>query len=68
MIVVVNGEERDVRAHDTIADVLARLGVASGAAGVAVARNGEVVLRSRWSEVAVAAGDRIEVLQAVQGG
>lgn len=68
MIVVVNGEERDVSDEDTIAGVLERLGVRPGAAGVAVARNGEVVLRSRWSDVTLAAGDRIEVLQAVQGG
>ena len=68
MIVVVNGQDRDVRPGDTIADVIAQLDVGPGATGVAVACNGEVVLRSRWSDVTVAAGDRIEVLQAVQGG
>lgn len=68
MIVVVNGQDRDVRPGDTIADVIAQLDVGPGATGVAVACNGEVVLRRRWSDVTVAAGDRIEVLQAVQGG
>lgn len=36
--------------------------------GVAVARNEEVVPRSRWADTAVAAGDRIEILTAAQGG
>ena len=38
------------------------------ARGVAVARNGDVVLRSRWDTTAIEPGDRIEVLHAVQGG
>lgn len=36
--------------------------------GVAVAVNSEVVPRSRWSATAVAAGDDVEIVTAVQGG
>jgi sulfur carrier protein len=36
--------------------------------GVAVARNSEVVPRSRWSLTALADGDEVELVTAVQGG
>ncbi|MER3396498.1 MAG: thiamine biosynthesis protein ThiS [Acidimicrobiia bacterium] len=36
--------------------------------GVAVAVNSEVVPRSKWADVALRAGDRIEILGASQGG
>lgn len=35
---------------------------------VAVARNGEVVPRSRFDQEALVAGDQIEILEAVGGG
>lgn len=36
--------------------------------GVAVARNSEVVPRSQWHSTALAEGDEIELVTAVQGG
>jgi sulfur carrier protein len=36
--------------------------------GVAVARNSEVVPRSRWFVTALADGDEVELVTAVQGG
>lgn len=36
--------------------------------GVAVARNAEVVPRSQWHATALAEGDDIELVTAVQGG
>ena len=36
--------------------------------GVAVARNSEVVPRSQWSATALAEGDDVEIVTAVQGG
>ncbi|MFD5459642.1 sulfur carrier protein ThiS [Streptomyces olivaceus] len=36
--------------------------------GVAAALNETVVPRARWSDTALADGDRVEVLTAVQGG
>jgi sulfur carrier protein len=39
-----------------------------GKLGVAVARNSEVVPRSQWSATALAAGDELELVTAVQGG
>lgn len=68
MKVVVNGEPRDLREDATVADVLRALELTTTTAGVAVARNGEVVLRARWDAQRLVAGDHVEVLHAVQGG
>lgn len=43
-------------------------GAAAVSAGIAVARNGTVVPRSRLAVTAVEAGDQIEIVTAVQGG
>ncbi|WP_460798214.1 sulfur carrier protein ThiS [Microbacterium sp. GXF0217] len=59
---------------DLIADLTGRAIGADGIAtdgsplGIAVAVNQAVVPRSRWSSAALAAGDEVEVLTAVQGG
>jgi len=50
----------------TIAEVLAARGLAGKR--VAVEKNGEIVPRSQHASVAVAAGDRIEIVVAVGGG
>jgi sulfur carrier protein len=42
--------------------------VAPDARGVAVALDGEVVTRSRWSDTELAEGARIEVVAAIGGG
>ena len=68
MTVIVNGESIDMAHSASIADVLRLINVGVDAAGVAVARNGELVPRSAWSTVEIASGDHIEVLHAVQGG
>ena len=39
-----------------------------GKLGVAVARNAEVVPRSQWHGTALADGDAVELVTAVQGG
>lgn len=39
-----------------------------GKLGVAVARNAEVVPRSQWHRTALADGDDVELVTAVQGG
>jgi sulfur carrier protein len=43
-------------------------GAPSEGRGVAVALDGEVVPRRLWDEVALREGQRVEVVQAVQGG
>ncbi|APY88740.1 thiamine biosynthesis protein ThiS [Streptomyces alfalfae] len=64
--VSVNGEVRDVPSGTTLDALVATLTTAHS--GVAAALNETVVPRARWSSTALAAGDRVEVLTAVQGG
>jgi sulfur carrier protein len=74
MRVVVNGSEQDIAEDATIADVVAtvqRAGQRPRAlqrAGMAVAVNGEVVVRRDWETTRLAPDDRIEVLASIQGG
>ena len=62
----VNGEARRVPGTSTLAALVAELGL--GERRIAVAVNREVVPRSRFASHALAAGDRVEILQAVGGG
>jgi len=66
MDVTVNGAPTDLRPGTVVDAVVTALGI--GPTGSAVAVNGVVVPRSEWSRVALAPGDTVEVLTAVQGG
>ncbi|PYC87788.1 thiamine biosynthesis protein ThiS [Streptomyces tateyamensis] len=62
----VNGEPRELAGPATLAELVAEL---TGArAGVAAAVNEAVVPRGAWPTTPLAAGDRVEILTAVQGG
>ncbi|HUB72782.1 MAG TPA: sulfur carrier protein ThiS [Solirubrobacteraceae bacterium] len=67
-MIVLNGQPADVAAGETVAAVLARLGLPPQARGVAVAVDGEVVPRASWDSRTVAEDARVEVLTAMQGG
>ncbi|HTA05679.1 MAG TPA: sulfur carrier protein ThiS [Solirubrobacteraceae bacterium] len=67
-MIVLNGEQSDVLAGETVAAVLARLGLSPEARGIAVAVDGEVVPRLQWESFALAEHARVEVLTAMQGG
>lgn len=64
--VFVNGERRLVASGTVLDALVATLTVAPS--GVAAALNETVVPRGQWSSTALAEGDRVEVLTAVQGG
>ncbi|MFC7894024.1 sulfur carrier protein ThiS [Streptomyces sp. NPDC057381] len=66
MNISVNGEPREV-APGTALDALVRT-LTAAPSGVAAALNETVVPRARWAATALADGDRVEVLTAVQGG
>jgi sulfur carrier protein len=68
MVVTVNGERRELEAGATVAGVVALLDVAPGARGVAVALDGEVVSRSRWTQTKLTDGALVEIVAAIQGG
>lgn len=62
----INGEPRSIEAPLTVAGLLETLGLPS--AKVAVERNLEIVPRSTYGEVAVADGDRFEIVRFIGGG
>lgn len=66
MNVTVNGCERHVRDGASVDELVAA--VAGRRSGVAVAVDGAVVPRSAWTTTALRHGDRVEILDAHQGG
>jgi sulfur carrier protein len=62
----VNGEPCRLTDGVTVGAIVDDLGL--GRRGVAVAINEEVVPRSSWDGTPLAAKDRVEILNAVQGG
>ncbi|MEU4144077.1 sulfur carrier protein ThiS [Streptomyces parvulus] len=66
MNISVNGVPREVAPGTALDAVVGTLTAAPS--GVAAALNETVVPRARWSATALADGDRVEVLTAVQGG
>ena len=68
MALFINGEARDVPEGMSLEALLRHLGRDPGAPGVAVAVNDVVVRRADWASTALAAGDRVEVVTASQGG
>jgi sulfur carrier protein len=67
-VILVNGERSQALAGESVAALLARLGLDANARGVAVAVDGEVVPRAGWQSFAVPEDARVEVLTAMQGG
>ena len=78
LAVTVNGEARRLDPGSTVLDLVAEttgreIGPDGRPAdgqrlGVAVALNSEVVPRARWAATALAAGDAVELVTAMQGG
>jgi sulfur carrier protein len=62
----VNGEQRDVLAGTTVAELVKS--VTGQDRGIAVAVNGEVMPRREWPGIALGDRDQVEVVTAVQGG
>lgn len=66
--VVLNGQTHELSPDATVADAVRAVGASEDGRGVAAAIDGEVVPRAEWEVRVLVAGDRVEVLQAVQGG
>ena len=62
----VNGERRELAAPTKLTAFLETLGVNPGY--VAVAHNGAVLERQRWSEVVLQDGDVLEIVRMAGGG
>lgn len=66
-IIRVNGRDEPL-AVASVADLLAGRGIAEDAPGVAVALNGAVLPRRRWTETPLTAGDTLDIVRPIQGG
>jgi thiamine biosynthesis protein ThiS len=64
--ITVNGQERQAATGDTVAALLRAIGLDTRK--VAVERNEEIVPRSTYETVALAAGDRLEIVHFIGGG
>jgi thiamine biosynthesis protein ThiS len=64
--ITINGEARTVPAHETVFELLQRLGL--DPARVAVELDRRIVRQAQWSATQVEAGARIEIVQFVGGG
>jgi sulfur carrier protein len=65
-VIRVNGRDEGLTAA-TVAELLSKRGIVA-ARGLAVAVNGKVVPARSWREVALAAGDEIEIVRPFGGG
>jgi sulfur carrier protein len=68
MRLLVNGKETEIEDKTTLEKLLGKFQITKESTGVAVAVNDVVVPRKAWGNTALHAGDRIEIIRAVQGG
>jgi thiazole synthase len=68
MNVELNGSQVELPDGATVATAIELSGAAPEGRGVAVAVDGDVVPRSEWEATALAEGQSVEVLAAIQGG
>ena len=66
--VTLNGKDHELPDGATVADAVRAVGAPENGRGVAAAVGGEVVPRGQWEHRPLAPDERVEVLQAVQGG
>jgi sulfur carrier protein len=68
MRIALNGDDRELRDDATVVDAVVASAGDPERRGIAVALDGEVVPRGRWADTALSEGQRVEVLEARQGG
>jgi sulfur carrier protein len=68
MKIIFNGNERILSDPAYLYDLLSQLKVREDKPGVAVAINNDIIAQSDWQCTKLKENDRIEIIQAVQGG
>jgi thiamine biosynthesis protein ThiS len=66
MTVVVNGEPKQCGGGTSLAAFINQLGLKGDR--IAVELNREIAPRSRWTDISLAEGDRLEIVHFVGGG
>lgn len=68
MKIFVNEKAIEMNEPAHLVHVLEKVDISPERQGIAVAVNERVIRRADWTGHAVSAGDRIEIIQATQGG
>jgi sulfur carrier protein len=68
MTIWLNGHASALEAGVSLAEAIDELAAPLDGRGIAAAVDGEVVPRAEWDDTTLADGQRVEVVQAVQGG
>ena len=68
MKIEVNGEAKEISPGLTLHQLLLELEIDPSRPGIAVAINGEVLLRKQWAEMEIQPDSEIEIIRAAQGG
>jgi sulfur carrier protein len=68
MRILLNGAARELPDGASVEGAVEASGAPASRRGVAVAVDGDVVPQREWPRTELAEGQRVEVLQAVQGG
>ena len=68
MKIIFNGNERVLSDKAYLYDLLLQLEVKEDKPGVAVAINDDIIVKSEWQYTKLKENDRVEIIQAVQGG
>jgi len=68
LTVMLNGDAHQLPDGATVLDAVRAVGASADGRGVAAAVDGEVVPRGQWESRPLSGDERVEVLQAVQGG
>jgi sulfur carrier protein len=66
-MIEINGEAQSIAAT-VLSDVLRTRGIEPAARGFAVAVNGTLVPRLRWTETTLKTGDTVDIVRAFAGG
>jgi sulfur carrier protein len=66
-MVEINGNVESIAAT-LLSDLLRARGIEPAARGFAVAVNGALVPRARWTETKLQPGDKVEIVRAIAGG
>ena len=68
MKLILNGETIETADGQTLGGLLKMLEIEAESKGVAIAVNEVVVPKRKWGSTGLNADDKIEIIQAVQGG
>jgi thiamine biosynthesis protein ThiS len=66
LVIIVNGETREVEDRVTVSDLITSLGLKPERLAVEINRS--IIRRSQWSDTFLAEGDKVEIVNFVGGG